>query len=312
MRPIAWLVGAFIALAPLTALASTPLAPVPDLRTTLLLRLFGEVSDSRASLVAMTPQSESPLREAAFVVSITDARAQIARRPSIARSEAAPASAPAYVAPQAASFMVRSPVVGLARVSLPGPVTSAYEAAPASLFESDANTSAFSFNGAPASQLPDAGIENAQSGTSADSTLEQSVQVPLALRVGSLRVLAGLNAGLSTNTLSGVDNTLPTFVPAYAGVSRTSLGANLAVPVAPRLLLGLGYNTERLVTGYGVPTTLDGLDARNDTYSGNVTFLFPRLGSALSLSAQQYRYQDNLIPAEFTQLREDLNLTVKF
>lgn len=314
MRPIGWLVGAMMALAPLTAYASTPFAPVPDLRTTLLLRLFGEVSDSRTSLVAMTAQSESPLRDAAFVVSISGAPAPIPLRPSIAHSEAAPPSVPAYVAPQVAYFMARSPAAGIARARVPlvQPVTSAYEAAPESLFEGDANTSAFSFNGAPASLQPDAAMSNALDGTSTDSTLEQSVQVPVALRVGNLRVLAGFNAGLSTNALSGVDNTLPVFVPAYAGVSRSSLGANVAVPVAPRLMLGLGYNTERLVTGYGVPTTLDGLDARNDTYSGNVTFLFPRLGSALSLSAQQYRYQDNLIPAEFTQLREDLNLTVKF
>lgn len=105
---------------------------------------------------------------------------------------------------------------------------------------------------------------------------------------------------------------LPILIPAYADVNKVSIGAAFAVPVAPRLMLGFGYNTEHLLGEYGMPG-LDNLDARNDTYSGKLTFLFPRLSSALSFSAQQYRYEDNLVPTNtFTQLRGNVNLSVKF
>ena len=314
-RLIGWLFGAVFAFAPAVAYAYSPLFGSPvDVRTTLMLRLFGEFTDARTSFATVSAQSESPLRDAAFVVSIRERdSAAVPARHVVARSIATITS-PAYVAP-AMSFFTRSVQPAAeprSRAAVSVALASAYEAAPPSLFESDSNTDAFSFTGGPVSAPATNGFLSALDASSTDTTLDQSVQVPLALRVGNLRLIAGFDAGLSSTPGSGIDNTLPDFVPAYAGVSRSSLGANLAVPVAPRLLLGMGYNTERLVAGYGVPSTLGGLDARNDTYTGNLTFLFPRLGSALSLSAQQYRYQDNVIPAEYTQLREDLNLTVKF
>ncbi|MHB8432107.1 MAG: hypothetical protein ACYC8W_03225 [Candidatus Tyrphobacter sp.] len=315
-RLIGSLVIATLVVAPAFARASTLFSATPDLRATLLMRVFGETSDARARLGIsnLDARSESPLRAAAFVVSITNA-AQTAvdvpvRAPAVvAHFPAAPAQALTYVVsrpPQA------HPGVSI-HVPVSAPVTSAYEALPPALFASDERSGAFSFPSVSTSSVPSFVTQSALEGTSAPgSGLAQNVQIPVSLRVGNLRVLAGFNAAFGTTPSSGINNTLPVFVPSYSGVSRSSVGAAFAVPVAPRLLLGFGYNTERLITGYGVPATVEGLDARNDTYSGNITFLFPRLSSALSFSAQQYRYQDNLLPAEFTQLRENLNLTVKF
>jgi hypothetical protein len=315
-----WLVAATLVVAPAAAHASTLFAPVPDVRTTLVLRLFGEVSDAHASpLTIGTIVAESPLREAAFVVHIDSNAAPAHQAVAVVAQEAVqPASRLAFVpaSPSVEPTRLQRTVArepNRVTFGTTMAVTAAYEAIPPSLFSSDTNASTYLFPSAPTRAIPGLLSSSAlDDGSSAGAALDRSVQVPVALRVGNLRLLAAFNAGLGSVQSSGIDNTMPDFVPSYAGVSRSTLGADLAVPVAPRLLLGVGYNTERLVTGYGMPTGLDGLDARNDTYSGNVTFLFPRLSSALSLSAQQYRYQDNVMPAEFTQLREDLNLTVKF
>ncbi len=317
-RLIGSLVVATLVVAPGFARASTLFSTAPDLRTSFLLRVFGETSDAQARLGVsnLDARSESPLRTAAFVVSIATVPQAVANPPlhaspvgARARFAAAPAQALAYVVSrpprQHLGISMRAPTIA--------PVTSAYEALPPTFFASDERSSAFSFPSVSTSSAPAFVTQSALDGAAApESGLAQNLQIPVSLRVGNLRILAGVNAAFGTTPSSGIDNTLPVFVPSYSGVSRSSVGAAFAVPVAPRLLLGFGYNTERLMTGYGLPTTVDGLDARNDTYTGNVTFLFPRLSSALSFSAQQYRYQDNLVPAEFTQLRENLNLTVKF
>ena len=48
-------------------------------------------------------------------------------------------------------------------------------------------------------------------------------------------------------------------------------------------------------------------------YGGKLTFAIPHSSSSLSISACQYRYQDNIAPANtFHQTREDVNFTVKF
>ncbi|MGH7737295.1 MAG: hypothetical protein ACREMP_05440 [Candidatus Tyrphobacter sp.] len=304
---MAGLFGAALALVPLYAYPETSLRAPLDLRAALMMRLFGEVSAPRPGFVQFTPETESPLGQAALVVRLLPSHAGsvlVARR---AQGVSVPASAsyvlstPPSVTPQIAGRAAELPP------SVRLPVSSAYTSAPPTVFTADAQTGAFSFRGVSVMPASSAAFAGAQSGGFA-----QSVRLPVALRVGNLRVLAGFDAGFSSTLENGIDNTLPVFVPAFAGVSRSSLGANLAVPVAPRLLVGLGYNTERLVTGYGVPSILNGLDARNDTYTGNLTFLFPHFGSALSLSAQQFRYQDNVIPGEFTQLRENVDLTVKF
>ncbi len=316
-RLIGLLAAATLVVAPVFAHASTLFSPAPDLRTTLWMRVFGDTADAGARLDVenLDARSESPLRTAAFVVSIVTPPQAAAR----GLVQAPPLAVPtrfAVVPAQTRTYVSQSPQrhFGVSmREPVAAPVTSAYEALPPTLFASNARASAFSFSSVSTSSIPAFVTQSALGGPAApESGLAQSVQLPVSLRVGNLRVLAGVNAAFGTTPSSGIDNTLPVFVPSYSGVNRSSIGAAFAVPVAPRLLLGFGYNTERLMTGYGLPTTVDGLDARNDTYTGNVTFLFPRLSSALSFSAQQYRYQDNLMPAEFTQLRENLNLTVKF
>ncbi len=312
-RYVGWFFAAVLIAVPVTATAAR-LPAAPNVPRLLMLRLFGEVSDAQTPLTFAGWHAgfDSPLRQAAFVVRIDTAssccegRATPMRSVTIARlalpSRTAFAAAPAPPRVAAPAF------VGASAES----VTSSYEPAAPAFLSGGIGSDAFSFMRAPRPTVPAFVVQSAlQSGGDAVPNLGSSVQLPVALRVGNLRLIAGFDAGLAT-TASGIDDTLPVFIPPYAAVNRSSLGAHIAVPIAPRLLVGLGYNTERLVTGYGMPSTLAGLDARNDTYSGNLTFLFPRLSSALSLSAQQYRYQDNLVPAEFTQLREDLNLTVKF
>ncbi|HEY9085615.1 MAG TPA: hypothetical protein VIN40_06735, partial [Candidatus Tyrphobacter sp.] len=219
---------------------------------------------------------------------------------------------PALGKPQTVA-RVNAPATGhaVARTPMPMLITAEYQPESATLAGGATDSDAFAFGGQRGEPLSGSPTQTFSfQSQSALGAQAQSVQLPLALRVGNLRFQARLGAAQLTSADAGNVENLPVYVPPYAGVSRASLGATLAVPVAPRLLLGFGYNTEHLLGGYDMPT---GLDARNDTYSGGLTFLFPRMSSALSLSAQQYRYQDNLTATNtFTQLREDLNLTVKF
>lgn len=106
-------------------------------------------------------------------------------------------------------------------------------------------------------------------------------------------------------------NQLPVFVPAYADVSKHTLSAGLAVPITRRLTASLQYDTQHLLGGYGVPGA-NNLDARNDIYGARVTFQLPKSASLLSLSAKQYRYQDNLTPTTFTQTSANVDFTIKF
>ncbi len=289
-------------------------APLPDLRTAFLLRLFAEVSDGRASFAASNGDAggESPFRAAAFSVNPEPAvksleRFEIGDDDALLRVATVRVTSPSYGAQRGTHSQAR-----LSSRLSPGRVISAYETGLPALF-GGAHASAFSFMSGPSDTIPAFVAQSALgSPDTVGSQLAQSLQVPLTLRLGNVQLLAGFNAAQASLPSAGLENTIPVFIPEYAGVNRSDLGANLAVPVTSRLLFGVGYNTEHLVTGYGTPTDLDGLDARNDTYSGNLTFLFPRLSSAVSFSAQQYRYQDNLVPAEFTQLRENVNLTVKF
>lgn len=324
MRPFAGLLLAVtLAVVRATAIASPVLGTPPDLGKTLVLRLFGEISDAASfSTSGVSLAFESPLREAAFVVSVDRAPSSCCAAVRMVAQRRIAIPAISYVAPQRSYFTAparsratASQRAGASVAALGLGVASPYGADLTTFFQPDASASSFAFGratAAPNSGVPAFVTQSALGEGGTAPALDQNVQLPLALRLGNLHVLAGFDAGFATTPSAGIDNTLPVFVPSYANVSRSSLSANVAVPLAPRLLVGVGYNTERLVTGYGMPAGLDGLDARNDTYSGNLTFLFPRLSSALSLSAQQYRYQDNLLPAEFTQLRENLNLTVKF
>ncbi len=114
----------------------------------------------------------------------------------------------------------------------------------------------------------------------------------------------------STSTVQMGSNNIPVLVPAYADVSKHSLAAGLGVPVARNVTVNLQAETQHLQGGYGSPG-LSNLDATNNVYGGKVTFQLPHAAS-VSLSAKQYRYQDNLTPVTFTQTNANLNFTVKF
>lgn len=104
----------------------------------------------------------------------------------------------------------------------------------------------------------------------------------------------------------------PLVVPNYADLSKVSLGAALAVPVVHGLTLNLNYGTDRMFGGYGLPGLVN-LDATGNSYGGKLTFDIPHSTSTLSISASQLRYQDNIAPAnDYTQMRENVNFTVKF
>ncbi len=104
----------------------------------------------------------------------------------------------------------------------------------------------------------------------------------------------------------------------YPGVSdlvKHNLNARLAVPLTQRVTLGLQYDTSHYQGDYDSPVAqglIQGVDARKDTYLGNVTYQLPN-SSAITLSTRLYRYQDSLTPNfNLTQTRTDLNFTVKF
>lgn len=102
-------------------------------------------------------------------------------------------------------------------------------------------------------------------------------------------------------------------IPAYADLSKRTVSAGVAVPVTHNVTVGAQYDQQRLLGGVGAAGVVN-VDARNDIYGGNVTFRLPNNPAAsISLSAKQYRFQDNIVPSNaFTQTRADLNFTVKF
>ncbi len=111
-------------------------------------------------------------------------------------------------------------------------------------------------------------------------------------------------------SMPGADASL--VIPNYGNLSRLSIGAGVAVPLINGLTLNLNYDTARLLGSYGLPG-LTNLDAIDNAYGGGLTFALPHTASTLSLSAYQYRYQDNILPANsLSQTRENLNFTVKF
>ena len=114
----------------------------------------------------------------------------------------------------------------------------------------------------------------------------------------------------TSNVQVGAAGNLPVLVPAYADVSKHTLAAGVGVPVARNVTVAVQAETQHLQGGYGSPG-LTNLDARNNVYGGKVTFQLPHAAS-VSLSAKQYRYQDNLTPTTFTQTSANVNFTVKF
>ncbi|MDQ6929256.1 MAG: hypothetical protein M3126_01140 [Candidatus Eremiobacteraeota bacterium] len=101
------------------------------------------------------------------------------------------------------------------------------------------------------------------------------------------------------------------FNPNVVDVTRRSLNAAAAVPLARNLRLNLQYNTQFYTGSYSALG--QNIDGRKDFYLGNLTYAIPRTSSAITFSAKQFRYRDSLLPtANLTQNRADLNFTVKF
>ncbi|MGZ3515636.1 MAG: hypothetical protein ACXVAM_00515 [Vulcanimicrobiaceae bacterium] len=108
--------------------------------------------------------------------------------------------------------------------------------------------------------------------------------------------------------------------PNAVDVTKHGINANVAVPVTRHVTVNLGYDTQHFQGDYnaaaqtGTASTLvPGIDARKDTYLGNITYQLPHTNSAITFSARQYRYQDNFEPnLNLTQTRADVNFTVKF
>lgn len=98
--------------------------------------------------------------------------------------------------------------------------------------------------------------------------------------------------------------------PGVTALVKHAVDAKVAVPLTQRVTLGLQYDTSHYQGDYGA--LVQGLDARKDTYLGNVTYQLPN-SSAITLSTRLYRYQDGLAQNfNLTQTRTDLNFTVKF
>ena len=344
--------------------------PVIDLRTQILLQLYGETGDSAMTLAASFGDavSESPLRRFAFrlvppnipqfelpaVASLPAAHLDLSRyvtatfeptaAPMLAAS-AAPSASPSAILSYGAS---PAPAFGMYRDDAAQPTS-----APANVrFELSApsgSTNASSY--APAAPMPDTLGQNAATATvnvpvrvgpvnfqgrveggssfANDSSLKsnaygaganfnvqagkRAVNVDVASRFEHVTrndtPLAQNVEGSSSWQLSN-DN-LPILVPAFADVSKHTLSAGLAVPVSRRLTAGVQYDTQHLLGGYGAPG-LNNLDANNTVYGAKLTYQL-HSGSAITFSAKQYRYQDNLLPTNtFLTTREDVNLTVKF
>jgi hypothetical protein len=142
------------------------------------------------------------------------------------------------------------------------------------------------------------------------------------VRTGGSSVNVQLSSSIEhlTNQSAGIFPYVPLDPDAQAGLSyfgltdvvKHGVNAQVDVPVAPRVTIGLQYDRAHYQGDYNT-TLLPGFDARKDTYLGNVTYQLPNTSSAITLSARQYRFQDAFAPNfNLTQTRADLNFTVKF
>jgi len=99
----------------------------------------------------------------------------------------------------------------------------------------------------------------------------------------------------------------------YNDVTTRGIDAGLAVPIARNLTVGMQYGTQRYTGAVNAQDFSANLDTSKFSYVGNLTFAIPRSSSAIVVSARQYRFLDNLVPANSTsQTRADVNFTVKF
>ena len=124
--------------------------------------------------------------------------------------------------------------------------------------------------------------------------------------------LAATNFGGNSTVQIPSDGQAPVLVPGYADVTKHTMGAAVAVPVNSRVQFNMQYNNQRLYGDYGAPG-LANLDAQAATYGAGVTLAIPHTAGALSISARQYHYQDNVFPSNtFTQTAGNVKFTVKF
>jgi hypothetical protein len=123
---------------------------------------------------------------------------------------------------------------------------------------------------------------------------------------------ATATTGLTTPAFTGLQAVNPAFLAPTDPIDVTArgLGAGFAVPLTHRVTLGLQYGAQRFTGSYGVTGTPN-LDTSKYSYLGNLTFALPR-NTAITFSARQYRYQDNLVPSNTSsETRADVNFTVK-
>ncbi|MBV8245853.1 MAG: hypothetical protein JOZ38_08030 [Candidatus Eremiobacteraeota bacterium] len=100
------------------------------------------------------------------------------------------------------------------------------------------------------------------------------------------------------------------FSPNQVDLTSRSLNAAAAMPISRQVTVGVQYNTQFYSGTY---TALDqDITARKDLYQGNVTYTIPRTSSAITFSAQAYRYHDALLPEDLLQNSANINFTVKF
>ncbi|MBV9264430.1 MAG: hypothetical protein JO324_08915 [Candidatus Eremiobacteraeota bacterium] len=371
MRPVAVVLGGALVAALCCGTGAAQAIPAlarADLGSQLMLRLFGETGDARASLEAAfgSRVSESPLRAVALQVR-TDSDSNGAPDFAVASAGASTAltsgdagladllhdsAAPAFVGPvhlTLPSALARTP-----RALVPDSLlTATYQPiAPAPDISPAPGTLAFgevtqglaalrgiaaspSLFATPALRVGNVRFEaNVNGGSSEQPQLSLSdttygAAANFNVRAGSrdLSVNLGTNYehvgrtdqnGFSAATLNPASWQLPNAnaplaIANYANLSRTSVGAGLAVPLVRGVTLNLNYDTGHLFGGYGLPG-LTNLDAVNDSYGGRLTFDIPGSSSkSLSISAYQDRFSGTGVPVGgSTQLREDVNFTVKF
>jgi hypothetical protein len=147
----------------------------------------------------------------------------------------------------------------------------------------------------------------------------------LDVRAGSRNLGVDLSSQLEHATLSApqfsttgapavglANDNLPVFVPAYADVSAHTLSTGVTVPVTRSLTANLQFDTQHLLGTYGQPG-ISNIDANNTIYGAQLTYNIPRWSSAISFSASQYHFQDNLVPSNaLTQTNANVNFTIKF
>ncbi|MBV8197015.1 MAG: hypothetical protein JO263_02680 [Candidatus Eremiobacteraeota bacterium] len=364
MRPVAVMFGGALVAALCCGIGVAQ--PIPatvraDLGSQLMLQLFGETGDARASLEAAfgSAISESPLRAVALQVrSGGDAGPEadfvafidVAGPPApgdggltnLARAaDAAAFSAPVRfslplttIAPSALLTATYQPVAPAPAIS-PAPGTLAFGEVTQGLATLHTVAASPSFVTTPPLQVGNVRFQGNVTGSSTESqqlSLDDTKYGAAAnfdVRAGSRDLALNLgtryehvsrndSTGFAASTLDPTtwqlpDANAPMVVPNYANLSRLSVGAGLAVPLVHGLTLNLNYDTGHLFGGYGLPGLMN-LDAVNNSYGGRLTFDIPGSSSkSLSISAYQDRFTGTGVPlGGSTQLREDVNFTVKF